>query len=177
MKVIFSDINGVLDDNKSHFKHFKKIEKYKKDLSVFKEIDESKIELLAKICIENDANLVFCSYWKHLLDLKYDKEMCSLLKSILIKLNSCGVKSADFTPKSNENDGIWYHEKSMEINEYLRMHPEVDSYCVIGDTYSELELHENNLILTTWDTDGLGNGGLLPTHQEEIKKILSKKRK
>jgi predicted GTPase len=65
----------------------------------------------------------------------------------------------------------------MEINEYLRMHPEVDSYCVIGDTYSELELHENNLILTTWDTDGLGNGGLLPKHQEEIKKILSKKRK
>lgn len=176
MKVIFSDIDGVLDDNKSFEKHIYRLETLNGDHTAFQMIDESKIELLASICKEYGARLVFCSYWKMFLNTNGKDEVDILLMNILDKLKQNGIEEIEFTPDVEDND-IWYHAKSNEINAYLNNHPEVDSYCVIGDRLDELELHKDNLLLTSWNEDGKGNGGLLPHHSEEVGKILNKKRK
>ena len=174
MRVIFSDIDGVLDDDNSFERHFSRLETLNGDHTPFQMIDESKIELLASICKEYEARLVFCSYWK---DFMKSNEKCSvdyLLLNILDKLKQNGIEEIEFTPDVENND-VWYHAKSNEINAYLNNHPEVDSYCVIGDRLDELELHKDNLLLTSWNEDGLGNGGLLSHHSEEVGKILSKR--
>ena len=174
MRVIFSDIDGVLDDNNSLDRHIFRLETLHGDHTPFQMIDESKIELLAEICKRYGAKLVFCSYWKMFLDSNGKDEVDILLMNILDKLKQNGIEEIEFTPDVENND-FWYHSKSNEINAYLINNPEVDSYCVIGDRLDELELHKNNLLLTSWNEDGRGNGGLLPYHSKEIGKILSRK--
>ena len=174
MKVIFSDIDGVLDDCNSFDKKMARFELLGKDDTKFKEIDESKIELLASICKELGANLVFCSYWKIFYDRETKKSRFELLQNILDKLKESGLETIDFTPDSKVNDETYHHDKSYDIFEYLKQHPEVESYCVIGDIKDELDLHNDNLIVTSWDYDGHGNGGIQPFHKEEIGRILNR---
>lgn len=72
--------------------------------------------------------------------------------------------------------------KEDEIIKYLEMHPEIEHYCIIDDDdtkamcweRSDLDKVRDHLVETIYYSDNPEEEGLLPTHKEEVGKVLRK---
>ena len=190
MKVIFIDFDGVINTVQDKY-----------DLAINGISEETakkritkRLEILADACKENDAKVVIESAYKEKIDPETLESNVEWIQEYLNVLKENGIEVIGRTPCLEEfredYDGkppIW---KEDEILEYLRRHPEIDSYCVIDDddlvtiparidgdfSRSDLNKVRDHLVaIYPVDSKGRFNVGLQEYHKEEIGKILEKK--
>ena len=171
MNVIFLDFDGVLDTY--HYNSEKDIER--------------RIKILADICAEYDCKVVIEASSKDAIDeetlevaedswvriifelfKKYNIECIGRTKSLEENMN-------DFT-----SSPMW---KEDEILEYLKMHPEIEHYCIIDDDdaktimhweISDLDKVRDHLVQTIYYSKNPDEEGLLPKHKDEVEKVVKK---
>lgn len=137
MKVIFLDIDGVLNTSKTF-----------DDTELEIEIDDFRVEFLKRIIDATDAKVVLSSSWKNYYH-KVDDKIIPVhnnaieLNKILLKH---GIKLFDIVPSCKC--------KADEINMYLSSH-EVSSFVIIDDdSFGLMEFIGKGLIKTSNTLDG-----------------------
>lgn len=118
MKIIFLDIDGVLNDKnlRNSHKGFEKI------------LSPKKIVLLKRITEKAGAEIVLTSTWRAYL---FKKPLFKNLeeKEYLTKtFSSFGVYLYDLTPWIN------VAEKNLEIKEWLDRHSDIENYVILDDS-------------------------------------------
>ena len=142
MKVIFLDIDGVLNcaTSKSYC--------VEDDGRVIKGIDSDKVKQLAKIVEATDAQIILSSDMKYRLNKYYTGQKPNHVKYLdnhLYKKGKLIIK--DKTPDTNK--GSWF--RGEEILMYLRIHPDIDNYVILDDTFFDdfiIKEIEEHLVLT-----------------------------
>jgi hypothetical protein len=124
MKIIFLDIDGVLTSEKS------------RDLSRnWKSFSPESMETLNYITGISGAKVVITSTWR----IKYDQEELSKI------FKSQGI-SADIIG-CTRNLGL---ERGIEIDEWLKRHKgKIESFVIIDDG-SDMDMHSDRLVMTTF---------------------------
>ena len=162
MKVIFLDIDGVLNcaTSKSYC--------VEDDGRVIKGIDSDKVKQLAKIVEATDAQIILSSDWKDGWNKYYTGQKPSHVKYLdnhLYKKGKLIIK--DKTPDTNK--GSWF--RGEEILMYLRIHPDIDNYVIIDDTFFDdfiIKEIEEFLVLTNRKV------GVFDGNVDDVIKILLK---
>ena len=175
MKAIFTNISGVLSDTNSfrdYIEYYYLYNDYNIDDSI-KAYDQKKFDLLSEICKENNASVVLSSSWRYYytIDERFDNELIRILK----EFKNHEIPFYGFTPEI-ENEKVSRREIWFENNiyDYLNLHPEVEDFCILTPDEYSLDSFDENLVITEYNEDGFGTGGLLPHHKEEIGKILKR---
>jgi hypothetical protein len=190
MKVIFIDFDGVINTLQDFYDYStNKIDKKTLEAKKLK-----RIKILSDVCKKYGAKVVIESAHKDLIDedtleteIDWIQEIFDILKTNGIEVVGRTPCLEDFKEDYDGNPPIW---KEDEILEYLRRHPEIDSYCVIDDDdlvtiparkegdFSKSDLNKVRDHLVTIYPIGdnkLFDVGLQEYHKEEIGKILEKK--
>lgn len=177
MKVIFVDFDGTISAKHDHYdSNFKKVpdEIYRKNV-------ERRIKILAEMCLENDAKVVIESAYKVLINEETLDSEVDWINEILDLMKKYGIKVIGITPDlADFYTPLW---KEDEILEYLRRHPEVDSYCVLDDDdrkamhmKSDLDKVRDHLVeVKDYCEDNPEEEAIQEYHKEEVKRILQKK--
>ncbi len=115
-KVIFLDVDGVLNSEETGFGGFFGMEKVltKDDVKWGGEL----VDRIRRVVEEADASIVISSTWRRHFDIIKFREMFSLY-------NWPDVPIIDMTPKLHQGRGL-------EVNAWLQKHP-VDRYVIIDD--------------------------------------------
>lgn len=140
MKIIFLDIDGVLNDRQ-----------YNK-VSEFFPIFPEKIELLNKVLEKTDAYIVISSSWRYLV---HNGSMT--LEGLEFLLRSHGLKNGRMigvTPKSSPADEC--DNRQVAIQEWLDFHRRdkyvhIENYCIVDDLSSASFSKMKNFIRTDGD--------------------------
>lgn len=132
-KVIFLDIDGVLNSNFWN-------ENHQKEISSGTLIDIEKIRILSKLVRNTDAKIVLHSGWKFWFDSDLNP-LCKESENLIRLLRQEKLTIADVTPdysteeiRKNKKFSL---VKATEILAWLDNHKEVDAWLVIDD----LDLH------------------------------------
>ena len=155
LKVIFLDIDGVLNSN--DYITYASKDNVKGILS---EIDPKTIGMLKYVLGVTGAKIVASSSWRY--TRKFDD-----LKELFLDY---GINLQEKTPLISNNRGL-------EIKQYLRKHPDIEQYLIIDDEIFDSFDEElmNNLILTNENPDDHSYGeGLQMKHIEQIIKRFGK---
>lgn len=118
MKVIFLDINGVLDTHE--------------DVNI---CDAGNLMRLKSVIEQTNAKVVITSSLKN--SLFREGGIGYRLNYWLECLREVGIEVIGYTPKGKSREE--------EITLYLMSHPEIDSFCIIDDDYA-LEKFKDNLV-------------------------------
>ena len=138
MKVLFLDIDGVLNSNFWN-------ETHQMEISDGILVDEEKVKLLSEILRTTQAKIVFHSGWKYwynvdLHPLRYEAaNLLSILEKYGLKIYDKTPDLATYEIKINKKFSLI---KAAEILLWLEAHNDVNSYIVLDD----LDLH-NDVIL------------------------------
>lgn len=139
------------------------------------DIDEEKVAILGEIVKLTDAKIVLSSSWRW--DFKYGKENIenSSSKALIYVFDKYNIDIIGITPKvSGGNNKIsscsW---RENEIKEYLKSHPNIDSFCIIDDDIEDLQTLTNYLVKTNFYQTNEDSGGLQRKHIQESVNILS----
>ena len=171
MNVIFLDFDGVLDTY-----HYNSVE----DI-------ERRIEILADICKECNCKVVIEASSKDAID-EETMEIAegSWINKIFELFKKYEIECIGRTPNIEKKNGefcylpMW---KEDEIIEYLKMHPEIEHYCIIDDDdaksimhweVSDLDKVREHLVTPLYYSENPNEEGLLPKHKDEIVRILKK---
>ena len=182
MNVIFLDFDGVISTH--HDIYDEKLNRVPEE--IYRKNVDSRIKILGEICTENDAKVVIESSYKDRIDEETLETDLDWIQFILDTMKKYGIDMIGRTPElssfKEDYDGIHQIWKEDEILEYLRRHPEIDSYCVIDDDdrkamhmKSDLDKIRNHLVETKDYLENPEEEGLQEYHKEEVKKILQKK--
>lgn len=154
MKVIFLDVDGVLNDQDLIFEKYKTQEL---------EISRDKLLLLKEIITSNDdTKVVLSSSWrigllrkngKIVADTTYHKEFLELLEEY-------GIEIYDITPSMMN--------RTEEIRYYLDNNKDIESYIILDDE----ELNDENQVKTDFF-----NGGLTEKHVTLAIDMLKRKKR
>ena len=116
MKVIFLDIDGVVND-----------------YLTIDSINEMNVLVLKKIIDKTGARIVVTSSNKYQFQRKNSPfsvvEETPMYKKYIKKLNELGIDIFDFTPYSIDEN------RELEIINYLNSHPEIDQYLILDDDH------------------------------------------
>ena len=168
MKVIFLDIDGVLNDkeyfikNHDHIKYFFKNTTYNKDdvdLLVERQmmdIDEKKLLLLKRIIDETQANVVITSSWKRLY----------YFPQLIERFTALGIPVIGYT----EDDAI---DRGVGIKKYIGEHNVTDYIILDDDIFPD---YDEKLLAKLVKTS-FYEGGLQEKHVDELVKRLKKEKK
>jgi hypothetical protein len=132
-KVIFLDIDGVLNSNFWNADH-------QREISDGKYIDTEKVRLLSDLVKKSEASLILHSGWRFWFDadVQPTRPEAAYLTSLL---NNEGMTVAGMTPDLTTEEirrtKKFSKVKADEILKWLENHPETDSWVVLDD----LELH------------------------------------
>lgn len=161
-KVIFLDIDGVLNSNFWNDSH-------QKEISDGTLIDEEKIKLLGEFIKSTNAKIVLHSGWKYWFDAEIRplRKEAERLKSLLEKE---GIFIEGITP-DHSTEEIRKNKKfslikAGEILAWLEEHKEYDRWVVIDD----LDLHNDEIRAHQVQTDA--NVGLTIENVHQAEKIL-----
>lgn len=151
MKVIFLDIDGVLnswDDYNDRCKNLKKEER-----PSFGDIEERPLMLLKELIEVTNAKVVLSSSWR---------KSIFLTSEVYKALSTMGIELYDITPILPSGN------RAEEIREWLK-DKEVESFVILDDDSFEFKGNElsKNLVKTTMDS------GLQKEHVEEAIRILN----
>lgn len=166
MKVIFLDIDGVLNSNEFFASNHDDVVAFYKehefdwnDINVcikrqMMDIDFDKLKILKSVIDETHAKVVIISSWKKMRIYPY----------IIDKLNEQGIPIIGYTIDNGSNRGSG-------IKKYLLEH-KVDEYVILDDDIFDDYDDEimDKLVKTCFY-----NGGLQEEHKEELIKKLTKK--
>lgn len=165
MKIIFLDIDGVLNTSQTFYDI---CDEYEKTGIERVEIDEFRVALLKDICDQTGAQIVLTSSWRNrwyttnFLPIKNLSQRIVEADNIFKKFN---IKIYGITGK--DKNGI----RQNEIYEWLNNHPEVESFVIFDDETTFLtDFVGNELIKTSTlpDFEILMNmdncTGILPEH-------------
>lgn len=116
MKVIFLDIDGVLNHNAWYNSEAYYNNEYKDP-----DLDPNIIRMLNEVTNKHNIKLVISSSWK--------------VDSYCIeRLQKADLENViDYTPNLIFKIPMDIYYRGMEINEYLEKHPEVDKYLILDD--------------------------------------------
>lgn len=157
MKVIFLDIDGVLNSEAFWEKEAQYIKKQKAldsgrtrdEASALANIDPHAVERIMKIVKETSAEIVVSSTWR------FDD-------SIYYKLRFMGIPLIyGITP------GTVKRYRGEEIKMWLDEHPEATNYVIIDDDNDMLDEQDSHLVQTSWLT------GITDYDVEKAIKILN----
>lgn len=174
MKVIFLDIDGVLNDT-AYFKwrHLHKpVPKYESSLDFHVSmINPKKCELLNQVIAETDAKIVVSSTWRH------DPEIATILTSVGITAEFLGITpcfSAGL--KCPETKGL-HIPRGLEIEHYIsehypfdykeRVYNGLEGYVILDDDGDMLYHQRKNFVHTN------GFRGLTPRDAAKAIKVLN----
>lgn len=137
MKVIFLDIDGVLNSHRTcmAFKGFPAPSDNPK--RGWDKLDPIAIKLLQRVCERSNAVCVLSSTWR----LGVDRKWLDKLQKYL------GVSIIDKTREA-------YDKRGYQIKDWLDSHPEVTHYAILDDDSDMLEDQMGNFVKTTHE-DGL----------------------
>lgn len=145
MKLIFLDIDGVLNSSSWNEAHPEEIHEGRL-------IDKEKVKLLSKLVQETQAKIVLHSGWRFW----FNENMTPLRREALyfVKLLeeqslSLYDKTPDLTTEEIRASKKFSLVKASEILEWLKQHEEIDNYIVLED----LELHNKEIELHQIKTD------------------------
>lgn len=146
MKVIFLDVDGVLNSFRTAMAHNGFPMKF--DDADVERFDHTAIALIKKIVFETGAKIVLSSSWRllHKLD----------------EFKAIGLDIEYATPLSSPNG----FERGHEIQDWLNEHPEVEKYIIIDDDDDMLEHQQEFFIHTSMDN------GFLLKHFDKAIEIL-----
>lgn len=148
MDIIFLDVDGVLNSNKSFKKRYYN---WKKNKIWIPRLDEENIKLLAKIIEETKAKIVLSSSWRgdfrngiHNIKIEDSKELLKLFNKYYIEI----VGVTPTLPRTNDKDEIYTSWRENEIRYYLNTHTNINNFCVIDDERFDLETFKDYLVQT-----------------------------
>lgn len=173
MKVIFLDIDGVLNCEQTYIDRKEKMQQEKKYIL---DIDEEKVQLLGKICEATEAKVVLTSSWRF--DWKNGTDSLVLLQSRLLQrlFDKYHIEVVGVTPVVSREDGLYHSWRENEIRAYLLEHPEIESFCILDSEMFDLKTLKKFVVKTSYRKTRNNMGGLLESHVEDAIKILSKKK-
>lgn len=151
MKIIFLDIDGVLnswDDYNNRCKNLKKEERPR-----FGDIEERPLMLLKELIEATNAKVVLSSSWR---------KSIFLISEVYKALSTMGVELYDITPILPSGN------RAEEIKDWLK-DKEVESFVILDDDGFEFKGNElsKNLVKTTMDS------GLQKEHIDEAVQVLN----
>lgn len=178
MKVIFLDIDGVLNCEQTTLDRFYKLEN-NLPLGQFYQmqtefggldIDEEKVQMLGEIVKKTGAKIVLSS--SHRADWKDGKDNLQFDKSKALQylFDKYDIDVIGITPYINKQVSGW---RENEIREYLKYHA-VDAFCILDDDDLDLQTLKEHLIKTNFYRNEVDEGGLQPRHINDAVKILCK---
>ena len=136
-KVVFLDIDGVLNSNFWN-------ENHQREISDGILIDESKVKMLCKLARDTDAKIILHSGWKYWFDsdLKPLRREAENLRALLEKegLTIAGV-TPDHATEEIRKSKKFSRVKAGEILEWLAQHKDVERWVVLDD----LDLHNTEI--------------------------------
>ena len=169
MKVIFLDIDGVLNNYNSWRKRKEYYDTYK---IIISSIDEECVRRLSEIVRITGAKIVLSSSWRgdwangvNNLKLEESKQLQKLFDKYNIEI----VGITPCLPKSNNPNERYTSWRENEIKYYLETHLEIDNYCVIDDEDFDLKSLQENLIKINSEY------GIEDKHVEKAIQILNQK--
>ena len=170
MKVIFLDIDGVLNSSETFKRNRKK--RLENPNQYILNIDEEKVTLLGDICKATSAKVVLSSAargsWENGPSHLDDKFSINLQKLF----DKYEIEIIGITPVVGSNK--YSSHRELEIMVYLKNHPEIDSFCIIDDEICDLESLKDFVIKTKWNPDYFNDGGLQENHVNEAIKVLTR---
>ena len=161
-KIVFLDIDGVLNSNFWN-------ENHQREISDGTLIDESKVKLLCKLVKDTDAQIILHSGWKYWFDSDL-KPLCKEADKLSDLLEKEGLTIAGVTP-DHATDEIRTSKrfslvKAGEILAWLEQHNDVDEWVVLDD----LDLHNAVIEMHQVRTDQ--RIGLTDEDVERAKRVL-----
>lgn len=153
MKIIFLDIDGVLN-NRKWFRQITNHPQYKTKSWIDRQFEPRAINLLNDLVANTNAEIVVSSSWR----MGHEKNELQKI------LQDAGLKYPlkDYTPPARHLTSI----RGMEIKEWLQDHPNTTSFVILDDN-SDMGQFINKLIQTSF------NHGLQQNHIAKAIKILN----
>ena len=139
MKVIFLDVDGVINLNYW-------LQSHQKEISYGTLIDKEKIELVAKIVHKTGAELVMHSGWRFWFDNDMQpirKEAQNLIDLLLESGLSIYAMTPDLTTEEIRKTKMFSKVKASEIFLWLKQNPNIDKWIVLDD----IDLHNDELAI------------------------------
>ena len=161
-KVIFLDIDGVLNSNFWNNDH-------QKEISDGKYIDVEKVKLLSGLVQRSGASIILHSGWRFWFgeDLKPLREEAGYLESLLQNEGmSVAGMTPDLTTEEIRRTKKFSKVKAAEILAWLENNPDVEKWVVLDD----LELHNEDIAKCQVRTDA--EQGLTESDVEKALDIL-----
>lgn len=149
MKVIFLDVDGVLNSN--DYKEYTLKNNIK---GILKEVNPKTIDMLKYALDITGAQIVVSSSWRNVPQFEY-------LRNLFLEH---GINLKEKTP-------VIEHKRGLEIKQYLKEHTTIEQYLILDDEKFDSFDEEliNNLILTKEDPNDHSYGnGLQIKHIEQI---------
>lgn len=158
LKVIFLDVDGVLNSEPYYMKHMEDLRKHP--------IDPDGVERLARIIRETEAKIVLSSSWRGGWD--PDPEKRDIDGKILsAALEVYGLSIFDKTGR------IEYGRRAKEIKAWIHQSAEkIESFVILDDCNYAWEAHG---LKNRWVRTDFVDGGLLDEDVEKAIEILGKK--
>lgn len=148
MKIVFLDIDGVLNNEKTIIT----------TSTGYDFIEDYKIQILKYLLNKTKAKVVLSSTWRLERDNpQRNQDFCELQD----KLKEYGIEFYDYTPT------LLRGRRQEEIFEWLKNNPNVENYTILDDSYDEIDKTLPNFFKTNFKT------GLTREIAEEAIKFLN----
>lgn len=144
MKILFLDIDGVLNSNDWNSRH-------QEEINVGILIEEEKVQLLAEIINKTDAKIVLHSGWRFWLDdkLKPTRKEAEYLVNTFVKYNiEIYDKTPDLRTKEIRENNKLSLVKAKEILTWLEEHKDIELYLILEDLNLHNEIVKKHQIQT-----------------------------
>ena len=175
MKVIFLDIDGVLNTEET----YNKIYRSKGFVGIYDiEIDNFRLEYLKQIIAQTDAKIVLSSSFRYFFAKENDKIVTTNLKSKKVYdiFNKYGIEIYDTTPtqkKSREEEIKSWLSNRNDIENFIIIDDDGDSFYELYDKLIQTSKVRQNYLLTFMKE----SFGLCERHITEIVDRLNRKNK
>lgn len=170
MKIIFLDIDGVLNAEEDYYKYVdgEKVRKRQTHCNGLLGIPMKRIRILSRLVERTGAKIILTSSWKRSVEAYWKNGESSHGKYLVDRFKKCGL-TVDGTTYHYERSWV---DRGEGIIEYLADHPDVTDWVVLDDEYfsdyADARISDH-LILTSFE-----RGGLTEKKSRMAEKILNK---
>ena len=145
MKIIFLDVDGVLNNN-IFLKKRRIILKENKGIYIPR-LDDKNFIALKTLVERTNAKIVLSSYWRYYFDkdlIPNDSKYQNHGKDLTLKLRKHNLSLKDKT----STDLTRFQKRGDIIKEYLHTHEDIDNFVILDDDNIMKEFTDTNLVQT-----------------------------